>query len=164
MLEVMIVMVIIGIVATIAVLALGDFGASRRIKTVATDLSLILPAVSQQAIFMPAILGVRISPHGYAIYQFETNRKTGTQNWVLIKRDPLLKPKTFGDNVALTLKLSGGRISLKPRDKNVQPQLVFLPDGNNNAFSISVGATGAMPRYGIDGSPNGTITLKPISP
>ena len=72
LIEIMIVIFIIGIAATFAVLNLGNIIHARHIEEVSKELTLLLPAAETQAIFQPAVIGVRITRDNYQFLQFIT--------------------------------------------------------------------------------------------
>src|ERR1700722_4171393 len=84
LIEIMVVLVIISIVVSIALLAVGDFGASRKIKIAAKQFADLIPLLEEKALLQPTIIGININAQGYQIYQLNNNK------WQAIS-DPLYR-------------------------------------------------------------------------
>lgn len=153
LLEILVVVLIIGIVISFAVLFLGNFFKSNKVKNTAKELNILLPFVSQKAILQPAVLGLKFTSTKYEFYLYAQNTKKQTSQWKLITRDSLLAPHNIPYNI---------KITIKPTSKNDQPQIVFLPSGNNTPFSIMFSNNNKAPFYKVEGDSQGGFKLAEV--
>lgn len=153
LLEILIVVLIIGIMISFAALLFGGFFKSRKIENAAKEFSILLPLASQQAILQPAIIGLKINSHKYEFYLYIKNVDNHTGTWKLItKEDPILTPHSLPEKVEM---------ELENNKKKDQPQIVFLPSGDNTPFTIIFSHEGKAPFYKITGNSQGGFTAVP---
>ena len=138
LIEVLVVIVIISIVASFAVLALNSYFNSRQINNAAEELSIKIPAAQRQAIIQFVNIGLLIQPHAYAFYQFIPAQG----QWQILQADALLAPTQLGDSVSLSV------------NKNIQPQIIFSPTGDQTAFHLIITAGGHQKIIVGDGAGN----------
>src|SRR3989338_11711053 len=148
LLEILIVVLIIGIVISFAIILLEHFFKERKVENVAREFSILLPISSQQAILQPAIIGLKINSKKYQFYLYVINIKNHTGKWKLITNDPILKPHLLPDNV-----------KINPNSNKKEPQIVFLPSGDNTPFIITFSNEGKAPFYKVRGNSQGDFKL-----
>ena len=161
LIEILIVMVIISIAVTFAALSVGGFIKARRVEMAAKELSALLPLASQQAILQPAIIGLQIEPHRYAFYRFVINVNTNKGQWQKISKDLILKPRFLDKNIILSLQLKENIFLANSNQKN-NPQIIFLPSGDNTPFILLITNQGKPPRFQLSGEGNGNFDLKRV--
>jgi general secretion pathway protein H len=99
LIEILIVLVIIGITFGFALIAFGDFGASRRIVFSAEQLANTLRLAQQQAILENSTLGLRVDNSSYQILQLQNNNQ-----WKPIANSGPFKMTYFPKGTLITLK------------------------------------------------------------
>lgn len=158
LIETLIVLIIIAIVTTIAVLALGRFGGGRRQRAAVSQLQQLFQSAEVQAVLQPAILGVYFTRHGYRIYQWQTNTETSTKDWVPVHDNDLSQPNAFGSTVTLHLKSVDG--VTRVAQKTDSPSVSVLPGGGVTPFVLEVKARGTSVVYELHMAPNGDLTTR----
>ena len=68
LIEVMVVIVIIGVVLAVAVMSMNIIGDNRKVRAVAVQLKTVIQTAEQQAILLPAVLGLQVNAKGYKFY------------------------------------------------------------------------------------------------
>lgn len=135
LIELMVVLVIVGIVLTIAVLYLGGFGLSERAKTTANQLQQVMTVASQQAVLQPATIGMKITAKGYRFYQSVAADEFGQSKWVPLRNDRLSRPDAFDPRLKIHVKT-------KTFDQDVEdaklPEIVFFPSGLATPAQVSI--------------------------
>ncbi len=85
--EILVVLLIIGLIATMAVVAVGDFGQSKRLVNIAEQFKHQLEFAQEKAILESQLLGVKFDSHGYQILRF-----TGSK-WAFIEHSRVFAKK-----------------------------------------------------------------------
>jgi general secretion pathway protein H len=145
--EILIVIVIIGITIGFALIAFGDFGASKRILFSAEQLANTLRLAQQQSILETNTMGLRIDNSSYQLVKFQNSSQ-----WESPHNKGIYKIFYFPKNTIITL---------KTRNKIVQrgPQIIINSSGDMTPFTLVLGTSQEKPLVILTGSPNGTITL-----
>ena len=153
LIEVMLVVVIIGIMAGLASLAIGG-SEHRRFDQDVKRLQQLLSMLQDEAAFQQQSFGVQLSPDGYRFLEYDER----LQHWREQTEKPFA-PREFTLPTQLELQLNGVELVLEQEDtedKNASvflpkgsnatdqdseiltPDLVFLPDGEISAFELSL--------------------------
>ena len=135
LLEVMIVVVIIGIMISLATLSIGtvkDDGIAEQGRRLETLLSLAL----EEAGIQGREYGLTFYQHGYEFSQRELEQdKDGKPIWVWtpVDDDPLLKPRDLGADITLDVELGAEEITLiyeRDTEKEYEPQILLMSSGD----------------------------------
>lgn len=127
LIEILIVIVIVGITAGFALIAFGDFGASRKIMFSADQFANNIRLAQQQAILESSTLGVRVNNRGYQILKFNNQSQ-----WSPISNKGIFKVNYFPPNTVITLKTNN-----KPLQG--APAIVINSSGDITPFTMSFG-------------------------
>lgn len=147
LIEILVVIIIIGITIGFALLAFGDFGASRRIVFAAEQLANTIKLAQEQAILETSTLGLRIDNTSYQILKFQTTGK-----WMPISDKGIFKVTYFPKNTVITLKTNSNVT------KNL-PAIVMEPSGDMTVFTLSVGSSSEPNLANLRGARNGTLLV-----
>lgn len=159
LIEILITIAIIGIIIAFAVFAVGDFGQSRRIKSAAEELDLLIGLVQEQAVLEPAVFGINIQPKGYGFFEFVLkDRKTGGK-WESLAHDEVLFNHTFPSQMSVSIKPLRNDFNLAAPATSQLPQIIISPNGNMTPFIIDMGKVNSAPSIRIIGQYNGELTL-----
>lgn len=150
LIELLIVLIIIGITISFALLAYGDFGASRRIQFAAEQLVHHLKLAQQQAILESGTLGIRIDNSSYQILRFKNNKQ-----WMTISNKGIFKMVYFPEHTVINLKTS-----IKPALKS--PSIVINSSGDMTPFTLNIGTQSNPTLAIILGKHNGQISLTAV--
>lgn len=150
LIEILVVLVIISITLSLALLAFGDFGASRRTIVAAEQFSSYLKLVQQQAIVEGRSLGIDINNEGYKTY-----RLVQGSTWQAMPEKSIFHWQHFPNNLVIDL-----HSTLKNNTR--MPDIIISPAGNLTAFKLSFGTTDKPALATLIGKRNGqVIFLKP---
>ena len=109
LLEILVVIVIIGIMASVAMLSVGVLGRDSEMKEQAERLGAVLDQVKEDTELKGINVGVRIGRHGYDFFRYDARRQT----WLPIDDDDLLAPRELPDGLSLRLWLEGREVVLQ---------------------------------------------------
>lgn len=147
LIEILIVIVIIGITVGFALLAYGDFGASRRIVFAAEQLVNTLHLAQQQAILENSTLGLRIDNTSYQILKYQK-----ANQWNPISNKGIFKVIYFPKNTQIKLKTD----TIQPLGS---PVIIINSSGDISAFSLNVGDNKEPEMTTITAKHNGNIHI-----
>lgn len=149
--ELLIVIVIISIITTCAVLALGDFGQTQRATTAAEQFVSLIKLSEEQAVLQATTLSIRLSNNGYQFYQYEPQDQN---NWQLITKDPILTLTQWPSNIAAEF--------LSINHTQQTQQILIFPNGEISPFTLRLTDNGKSLDQ-IIGQQNGLITIAPLN-
>ncbi len=112
LLELLVVVVIIGILATMMTLSLGVTGGDRELERDVERLRALVLLASEDALLQGRELGITFVEDGYefALLDPDENR------WVRLQDDPVLKSRTFDEDLELIVEIEGREVRLQSRD------------------------------------------------
>lgn len=161
LIEVLVVLVIMAVMIGMATALFFGATKSRRIKSEAEKISLLIPAVSQQAILQPAVIGMKFTGKGYQFFRYES-KTVNNDHWAPIEQGVFSKVNTYPYGIGAKLnKLVAGSslIGLPDHDKSM---VIFLPNGDVSPFELTIGSRDGKGRsYQIDVAPNGVFKITP---
>ncbi|MBA2711123.1 MAG: type II secretion system minor pseudopilin GspH [Tatlockia sp.] len=128
LIEILVVVLIIGITIGFALLAFGDFGASRRAIVSTEQLSAYIKLLQQRAIIENNSLGIDINNEGYSTLRLEQGR------WQNMPAKAIFRPRTFPDNIFAYVQTRG-------KVTNKGPDIIIDSSGELSSFSITLGTT-----------------------
>jgi general secretion pathway protein H len=152
LIEILIVIVIIGITVGFALIAFGDFGASKKIMFSAEQLANNIRLAQQQAILESTTLGVRIDSNSYQILKFNNQSK-----WGAISNKGVFKVNYFPPKTVITLKTNN-----KPAQG--APAIVINSSGDITPFTISFSTNKEDVLTILTASHDGTLTFSAAKP
>ena len=152
LIEILVVVVIISITLGFAMLAFGDFGASRRAVVTAEQFSAYVKLVQQQAILETNTLGINLSKEGYDTYRFEES------TWKLLPAKSIFHPRSFPENVIVTFKQNNATTKLK------NPDIVITPSGDMTEFIADFGTAKNLTVVTLFGKNDGQIVIQQPKP
>lgn len=127
LIEILIVIVILTIVASMALLATGDFGRERRIRLAGEELQSLCTLLQTHAILTGSVYGIRFNPHQYQFYEFDTVK----QNWRLMPANKLFVSKALPDGMNLVVKTP-------EHVETNQPTVTLLPGGELSPLELII--------------------------
>jgi len=145
LIEILVVLVILGITASVALLAFGDFGESRRVEAEAQRFVQKVRLIRHHAILEATTYGMKITPTSYQVFRFSP-----PNTWTPAT-STLLKPYSFPPKILLYLNIqSTGK-------KN---WVVFQASGEITPFSINFGLKQQANIAHVVAEDNGTTFFK----
>jgi len=157
--EIIIVVLIIGIIATFASLRFTSIDKQREIKIFAESLTKKLQLANRVAQLLPAELGFDTQQSSYQFYQLVLDDDQSA--WVIIDFTHLLMPHTFSDQLNLTIQSDPSRLMSLNENNQWMPPIQFFSNGQITPFQITISAKGdAQAIYTISGNLAGQIILQ----
>ena len=155
LIEVLVVVMIVSIVATMALLSM-NFGESRKDQEEARRLVALVKLASQQAIISGSELALEVAKDGYRFLKYHD------QQWTTIE-DRELRPREMPGNIELETYIYGGMASEDSNSDNKNsdetlPRIYILSSGELTPFKIVVsGDAGSL--YRVTGDAGGRVEM-----
>lgn len=127
LIELLVVLVIIGVMVTLV--SLNIAARPSPAKQEAYRLQSLLELAHDEAILKGQILAWKITPTAYAFYRYKDKQ------WQLLTADKILRSYSLQSELSYKLELDNAKIDYT---KESQPQIMLLPDGLINDFSLFV--------------------------
>jgi len=150
LIEVLVVVAIAGLVASLVVLNLGPWRSPSRPDAQLERLAALIDYQCEQALFQSRPRGIRLTLEGYDFWQ------ASSQGWLDLSQDKVSRPRGWHDDPELELHVDRQRVTIEAEPE--APQLVCQPLGELSAFTLtlrldSVDAT-------LSGESNGRLALE----
>jgi general secretion pathway protein H len=160
LLEVLVVLVIIGIVTTMAVVSVNVLGGDHEMQQESERLLAILTQAREDAVLQSRDLGFRLDETGYEFLAYDGR----TTRWITIEGDPLLRQRSLPDGMRLTLRLEDRDVKLKPREPATElnpilPQVILQASGDLVPFDLGLTRDGTEEQRRISGTLAGSLEL-----
>ncbi|NJD31936.1 MAG: type II secretion system protein GspH [Gammaproteobacteria bacterium] len=163
LLEVLVVIVIIGIITSMAVVSVHVLGGDHEMDQEAQRLSAVLNQAREDATLQGQDVGLRVDARGYDFLRYDTRN----ERWVLVTDDPLLRERTLPDGLVASLRLESRDVKLAARSGGdntatataLSPQVVVQASGDLVPFEIVLRRDGTVEERRIAGTADGTIAV-----
>jgi general secretion pathway protein H len=160
LLEVLVVMVIIGIITTMAVVSTRVLGGDHEMAQEAKRLQAVITQVREEAMLEGRDIGLRMDAVGYEFLAYDVRRDL----WVQVIDDPMLRERSLPPGLEATLLLESREVKLTPRSAGTEktpltPQVVVQASGDLVPFEIRFAREGTDTRMSLVGKPEGTVSV-----
>jgi len=163
LIEMLVVVVIIGVLATGLFLSLGDTGRDRALEQERDRLTALIAYVREQGELQTLEYGLHLTPNGYRFTVYD-NRNNA---WVQEDLDDILRPRTLPDGLSFALVLEGRPVVLDPPDTrqlgattpDVSPQIMLFSNGDLNSFELTIRRTTANRSVTLRSTETGKIEV-----
>ena len=165
LLEVLVVVVIIGILTSMAVISVNVLGGDHEMQQEAERLQAILLQTREDAILQSRDIGLRLDETGYEFLAYDGR----VERWNAVADDPLLRTRTMPDGLRLSLRLEDRNVQLKPRAPAterdpIQPQVILQASGEQVPFDVGLARDGTEQRRRVSGTIEGRIEVHDDTP
>src|SRR5512134_3832587 len=131
LLEVLVVVVIIGIISSMAVVATRVLGGDHEMDEEARRLAAVLTQAREDAMLEGRDVGLRVDVRGYDFLRFDGRE----ERWDLVSDDPLLRERVLPEGLTATLFLESRQVQLISRSTPTEsappsPQVVVQASGD----------------------------------
>ncbi|OZG73573.1 type II secretion system protein GspH [Hahella sp. CCB-MM4] len=137
LIEILVVMLIIGMVVSMATLVVGGNKEHRMLENESRKLLAILQLTQEEAVFQNVEIGVRIDEEGY---EFKALNEEELK-WEELPQD-FLKARTFPDWMELDFSELNKEFKLKQTGQSTKPQflpqIMFLSSGESTPFTLTL--------------------------
>ena len=146
LIEILVVLTIIGITIGFALLAFGDFGASRRLVAGVEQFSNQVQLIQQQAMLESSTFGIQLEPTGYHVLRF-----TPPSSWQRLTADEMLRAHAFPARTLYHLE------STSPKQR---PSIIIYATGDLSPFTLTFGLDKQPEIISVISLGDGTLSLK----
>jgi len=160
LLEVLVVVVIIGILTSMAVISVNVLGGDHEMQQEAERLQAILLQTREDAILQSRDIGMRLDETGYEFLAYDGR----VERWNAIEDDPLVRPRSLPEGLRLSLRLEDRNVQLKARqpatERNpIQPQVILQGSGELVPFDVGFARDGTQEKRRVSGTVEGKVEL-----
>jgi len=160
LLEVLVVVIIIGIITSMAVVSTRVLGGDHEMDREARRLQAVLGQAREDAMLEGRDVGLRIDALGYDFLRYDGRN----ERWETVVEDPLLRERLFPDGMSAGLWLESRRVQLPERSlpnerAPASPQVVVLASGDLVPFEVRLERAGTEETRAIAGYADGKIEI-----
>jgi general secretion pathway protein H len=179
LLEILVVMVIIGVVVSMAALSVNVLGSDSELDREAERLQGILGQAREDAMLEGRDVGLRLDPRGYDFVRYDAR----FERWTAVAADPLLRERALPEGLEAELWLESRLVQLRTRDAPpppvidpetqepvesddeegrvdpLLPQVVVQASGDLMPFEIRLKRVGSDHERVLTGAIDGTLTV-----
>ncbi len=162
LLELLVVVLIVGLFAGVAVLSLGVLGSDRELQREAERLRTLLDLVHEEALMQGRDFGVLFSASSYRflIFDYQTGR------WVTPVDDDILRERTLPERLVVSLRLDDRDVALDPDLEDIpdttEPQVLLLSSGEMTPFEAGFGREFENGEFRLSGEFNGKVDISAV--
>jgi general secretion pathway protein H len=161
LLEVLVVIVIIGIITSMAMVSTHVLGGDHEMDQEAARLGAVLNQAREDAMFLGHDVGLRVDPRGYDFLRYDSR----AERWALVSDDPLLRERNLPEGLVVALRMESRDVKLPQRGQPTEagtlaPQVVVQASGDLVPFEIVLRRNGTEEERRIAGTAEGTIQVR----
>jgi len=157
LLEILVVLVIVGVIASFAIVSIGSRALEDRLDTEARRLHELLALAADEAVLQGTELGFVQTDEGYAFLTL----KDGA--WLPLENGGALRGRLLAEPLYLQLRIEGRPVkpvALDAPERELKPQVLLLSSGEATEFSLDVRAREFVPHYRLEGDVLGRVKLE----
>jgi general secretion pathway protein H len=156
LLELLVVLVIVGIIVSMASLSFGVLGRDRQAEDEARRFWAVMQQAREEAELQAEDVAVYVAANSYEYLRFDQRRN----EWLPITDDNLYRPRELPEGLRVRLRLESREIVLKPtlpnrsdkdENKRAAPQVVVLSSGEIMPFEMEIERDGAPSLWRVTG-------------
>jgi len=157
---VLVVVVIIGIIASMAAVSTRVLGGDHEMDQEAKRLVAILGQAREEAMLQGRDVGLRLDARGYDFLDYDGRN----ERWELVVEDPLMRERTFPDGLEAELWLESRNVKLPARTAPTvampaQPQVVVMASGDLIPFEMRLRRAGTEEVRAVVGNAVGQLEI-----
>jgi len=161
-------MVIIGIIASVAVISLGALGGDPPAEKTARQIADLADLAAQEAVLQGQEYGLRIEPHAYQFLVYDGRAWSAPKDGALSGRHVLdagvrltltlegapvtLAPTAASTDAAAATSTSTAAAATAPAPHNTLPQVLLLSSGELTPFTLAIDGVDKGAGYSVTGS------------
>jgi general secretion pathway protein H len=140
LIEILVVLIIVGLLASLAVVNLGG-AQQQELRNTVRDMYLLMQTASEQAIVNNQELGLVFEDAGYRFVVFDD----ATRSWQ-VQTERLFRPRMLPEWLVLEQMIENDLPSLSGSDdESIRPDIVFFSSGEVTPFELGFAATAQAP-------------------
>lgn len=139
LIEVLVVLVVVGLLAALAVVNLGGGSQQREMENEIRELYLLMQTASEQAVFNNSELGLILEEDGYRFVAFQDQ----TGEWE-VSDERMFRKRSFPEWLTVTPYLDNDTPRLASEEDRLLPDVVFFSSGETTPFELefTIGSEG----------------------
>lgn len=137
MIEILVVLIVVGLLAALAVANLGGSSQQRELENSVRELYLLMQTASEQAVLNNQELGLVLEDDSYRFLVFDEQER----EWVR-QSERLFQPRPLPDWVEVTPIIESNLPTLAGQDDALRPDIVFFSSGEVTPFELELGVEG----------------------
>lgn len=154
------VVVIIGIITTMAVVSTRVLGGDHEMDQEAKRLTAVLTQARDDAMLEGRDVGLRIDARGYDFLRYDGR----LERWDVVTDDPLLRERTLPNGLEASLRLESRQVRLPVRTvpterERAQPQVVVMASGDLVPFEVRLERAGTREIRAVVGGADGKLEI-----
>jgi general secretion pathway protein H len=161
LLELLVVVVIIGIVTSMAVISVRVLGGDHEMDQEAARLRAVIIQAREDAMLQGQDVGLRVDARGYDFLRYDTRN----ERWLIVSDDPLLRERVLPDGLVAALTMESQDVKLPVRaapagTEQYTPQVVVQASGDLVPFEVILTRDGTEESRRITGSVDGAVSVQ----
>ena len=165
LLELLVVLVVIGIMVSMAVLSFGVLGRDRQAEEEARRFWVVLQQAREEAELQVEDIGIYMSATAYEYLRFDSRKN----EWQLIDGDELFQQRELPEGLRFRMRLESREVVLKPglpdrgdKDENEKypPHVMVLSSGDVMPFELEIEREGAPALWRVTGLANNDLRVE----
>lgn len=164
LLEILVVVVIIGIIAAMAVLSVGALRADDPLEVEARRLTALVEFVSEEALVQGRDFGLEFFEDGYRFLSWDPD----TRLWTPVDDEAMLRRRVFHEGVRVALAVDGREVVVESEDRRrnrrqdeVFPQVAIFSSGELSPFELFLLRDFVSDAWVLRGYMRGQLELSP---
>ncbi len=156
LIEMMVVLIIVGVIASLAMVRLTTDDDAAQARREAERLSALLHLARDEAIVRARSMGLRLAPDGYRFALYDGGR------WRDLDDDGVFRARRLPDHLRLAVHgVNRGTADGDPRDgREPPPQVILTPGGEATPFELSIAGLDGGGAQRIHGGAMGRFTIE----
>ena len=158
LIEILVVMILLGIVMTIAVISIGNTQ-SEQLEEDMRRLLQIARLTHEEAIINQQTLAIKFSEHGYSIQRYDPQGKI----WVPVTEPAFFLPKELDESYEIKLLQDGLSVSLEanddPEEDSGSGKVLMYASGEMTPFELIISLPDSDIHYRLTGDLMGTLEI-----
>ena len=150
LLEILVVMILLGIILSVAVLSTGG-SKERELEEEVQRMVRLMQLAKEEAVLNRLELAIKFSPNAYEFLRQQQD------DWLPYTDERLFKPRTLGEEYELRLLQDGISVSLQEKDAG---RIMLLSSGEMTPFELYIGLYNSDQRFHLIGNALGEITVE----
>lgn len=138
MIEILVVLIVVGLLAALAVANLGGSTQQRELENTAGELYLLMQTASEQAVLNNQELGVALEDDSYRFLVFDDQ----DAEWVA-QGERLFQPRQIPDWLVISSIIDSNLPTLAGNERALRPDIVFFSSGEVTPFELELTPAGA---------------------
>jgi general secretion pathway protein H len=158
--EILVVVVIMAIVISIAILAVGTTGRDTQLDEESRRIEGLVGLLHERALLEGRDFGLRIEPAAYEFVVYDARR----DRWMTLDQEHEFRHRDLPKGVSFQLQLDSQTVVIKPIDRSLSnaappaPQLAIAASGEGTPFKLMLLRDGTSSKASVDGDALGKIS------